>query len=166
VEAAEEIRRVVRFVAAFRAAYPDLLISVDTWRAEVGRKAIGEGAALINDTWAGAVYGYGLSRVGGFHPPPPRRCHPSNRVVCHEEVLIMRKVLGGIGIGAALMFSTTLGAGPAAADAPTPAPVASPSNLTMWLRPLASLVGSGSVTICPGQAMGSFGCSCPPGICL
>ncbi|WP_369028299.1 dihydropteroate synthase, partial [Nocardia farcinica] len=24
------------------------------WRAEVGRKAIGEGADLINDTWAGA----------------------------------------------------------------------------------------------------------------
>ncbi|WP_280450611.1 hypothetical protein, partial [Nocardia cyriacigeorgica] len=108
----------------------------------------------------------GPARGGGAPPPPPRRCHPSNRVVCHEEVLIMRKVLGGIGIGAALMFSTTLGAGPAAADAPTPAPVASPSNLTMWLRPLASLVGSGSVTICPGQAMGSFGCSCPPGICL
>ncbi|MBF6161003.1 dihydropteroate synthase [Nocardia cyriacigeorgica] len=54
VDAAEEIRRVVPFVAAIRAAYPDLLISVDTWRAEVGRKAIGEGADLINDTWAGA----------------------------------------------------------------------------------------------------------------
>ncbi|TLF79431.1 hypothetical protein [Nocardia cyriacigeorgica] len=76
----------------------------------------------------------------------------------------MRKALAGIGIGAGLMLATTLGAGPAAAEAP--APVASPSNLTMWLRPLASLVGSGSVTICPGQAMGSFGCSCPPGICL
>ncbi|MBF6478985.1 dihydropteroate synthase, partial [Nocardia cyriacigeorgica] len=37
VDAAEETRRVVPFVAAIRAAYPDLLISVDTWRAEVGR---------------------------------------------------------------------------------------------------------------------------------
>ncbi|MBF6436745.1 dihydropteroate synthase [Nocardia cyriacigeorgica] len=54
VDAAEETRRVVPFVAAIRAAYPDLLISVDTWRAEVGRTAIGEGADLINDTWAGA----------------------------------------------------------------------------------------------------------------
>ncbi|NEW26573.1 hypothetical protein [Nocardia cyriacigeorgica] len=76
----------------------------------------------------------------------------------------MRKVIGGIGIGAGLLLATTAGAGPAGAEAP--APVASPSNLTMWLRPLAGLVGSGSITICPGQHMGSFSCSCPPGICI
>ncbi|NEW39398.1 hypothetical protein GV794_03010 [Nocardia cyriacigeorgica] len=76
----------------------------------------------------------------------------------------MRKVLGGIGIGATLLLSTALGAGPAVAEAPTPA--SSPSNHTLWLRPLASLIGSGSVTICPGQHMGSFSCSCPPGICF
>ncbi|WP_280233231.1 dihydropteroate synthase [Nocardia cyriacigeorgica] len=54
VDAAEESRRVVPFVAAIRGAYPDLLISVDTWRAEVARAAVGAGADLINDTWAGA----------------------------------------------------------------------------------------------------------------
>ncbi|NEW54724.1 dihydropteroate synthase [Nocardia cyriacigeorgica] len=54
VDAVEETRRVVPFVAAIRAAYPELLISVDTWRAEVARTAVGEGADLINDTWAGA----------------------------------------------------------------------------------------------------------------
>ncbi|KAA0022586.1 dihydropteroate synthase [Antrihabitans cavernicola] len=54
VDATEEIRRVVPFVAAIREAYPDLLISVDTWRSEVARRAIREGADLINDTWAGA----------------------------------------------------------------------------------------------------------------
>ncbi|MGV9749383.1 dihydropteroate synthase [Nocardia farcinica] len=54
VDAAEETRRVVPFVAAIRAAYPDLLISVDTWRSEVARAAVAEGADLINDTWAGA----------------------------------------------------------------------------------------------------------------
>ncbi|WP_281919839.1 hypothetical protein [Nocardia cyriacigeorgica] len=105
----------------------------------------------------------GVPRPVGYSPPP-RRTHPINRVMRHEEVVAMRKVLGGIGIGTALLLSTALGAGPAAAEAP--APVAAPSNLTMWLRPLAGLVGSGSVSICPGQAMGSFGCSCPPGICL
>ena len=35
VDVAEEIRRTVPFVAAVRAAYPDLVISVDTWRHEV-----------------------------------------------------------------------------------------------------------------------------------
>ncbi|MCX5043767.1 dihydropteroate synthase [Aldersonia sp. NBC_00410] len=54
VDAAEEARRVVPFVAAIRAKYPDLLISVDTWRGEVARRAVAEGADLINDTWAGA----------------------------------------------------------------------------------------------------------------
>ncbi|GGG14807.1 dihydropteroate synthase [Rhodococcoides trifolii] len=54
VDAGEESRRVVPFVAAIRAAYPDLVISVDTWRGEVARQACAEGADLINDTWAGA----------------------------------------------------------------------------------------------------------------
>lgn len=54
VDAEEEIRRVVPFVEAIRDAYPDLLISVDTWRSEVARLACGVGADLINDTWAGA----------------------------------------------------------------------------------------------------------------
>ncbi|GAB2489550.1 dihydropteroate synthase [Promicromonospora xylanilytica] len=53
VDEAEEIRRVVPFVAAVRHAVPDLLVSVDTWRAGVARAAIDAGADLINDTWAG-----------------------------------------------------------------------------------------------------------------
>ncbi|UGT64228.1 dihydropteroate synthase [Nocardia asteroides] len=54
VDAAEESRRVVPFVAAIRSRYPELLISVDTWRAEVALAAGKEGADLVNDTWAGA----------------------------------------------------------------------------------------------------------------
>ena len=54
VDTAEESRRVVPFVAAIRERYPDVLISVDTWRSEVARASIAEGADLINDTWAGA----------------------------------------------------------------------------------------------------------------
>ncbi|MFD6273086.1 dihydropteroate synthase [Nocardia asteroides NBRC 15531] len=54
VDAAEETRRVVPFVAAIRAKYPELLISVDTWRGAVARAAVEAGADLINDTWAGA----------------------------------------------------------------------------------------------------------------
>jgi dihydropteroate synthase len=53
VDVAEEIRRVVPFVAAVRDRYPDVVISVDTWRAPVGRLAVAEGADLLNDTWAG-----------------------------------------------------------------------------------------------------------------
>ena len=53
VDAAEERRRVVPFVAAVRAAYPELVISVDTWRAEVARACLEEGADVVNDAWGG-----------------------------------------------------------------------------------------------------------------
>jgi dihydropteroate synthase len=53
VSPAEEIRRTVPFVEAVRAAYPDLVISVDTWRHDVGRAACEAGADLLNDTWGG-----------------------------------------------------------------------------------------------------------------
>ncbi|WP_284742482.1 dihydropteroate synthase [Amycolatopsis sp. RTGN1] len=54
VDAPEEIRRVVPFVTEIRTRFPELAISVDTWRHEVGRLACEAGADLINDTWAGA----------------------------------------------------------------------------------------------------------------
>ena len=63
VSEAEEIRRVVPFVAAVRQAVPDLLVSVDTWRAGVARAAIDAGADLINDTWAG--HDHDLVEVAG-----------------------------------------------------------------------------------------------------
>jgi dihydropteroate synthase len=50
----EETRRVVPFIAAVRQRYPNLVISVDTWRHEVARSALQAGADIINDTWAGA----------------------------------------------------------------------------------------------------------------
>jgi dihydropteroate synthase len=79
VDVAEEIRRVVPFVAAVRGRYPDLVLSVDTWRAEVGRAACMAGADLVNDTWAGADpglvevaaefgAGYVCSHTGGAVP--------------------------------------------------------------------------------------------------
>ncbi len=49
----EELRRVVPFVLRVRELFPELLVSVDTWRAEVAREVAAAGADLINDTWAG-----------------------------------------------------------------------------------------------------------------
>ncbi len=54
VGADEEKARVVDFVAAVRAEHPDLLISVDTWRASVGRAVLEAGADILNDAWGGA----------------------------------------------------------------------------------------------------------------
>jgi len=53
VEVGEEIRRTAAFVAAVRRRHPSLVISVDTWRAEVGRAVCEAGADLLNDAWQG-----------------------------------------------------------------------------------------------------------------
>ena len=75
----EEIDRVVEFIGQIRGAYPDLVISVDTWRHEVAGKACEAGAALLKDTWGGwdpalaevaAEFDAGLvcSHAGGLPP--------------------------------------------------------------------------------------------------
>lgn len=53
VDVAEEIRRTAGFVAAVREEFPDLVISVDTWRSEVARAVCDAGADLLNDAWGG-----------------------------------------------------------------------------------------------------------------
>jgi dihydropteroate synthase len=79
VDTAEEIRRTVDFVARVRAEFPDLIISVDTWRHEVGRAVCEAGADVLNDAWGGydprlaevaAEYGAGLvcTHAGGVVP--------------------------------------------------------------------------------------------------
>lgn len=84
VDAAEEIRRTADFVAAVRDRHPDLIISVDTWRHEVGRAVCESGADLLNDAWGGhdpqlaevaAEFGVGLvcTHTGGV--PPRTRPH-------------------------------------------------------------------------------------------
>jgi dihydropteroate synthase len=79
VDATEEIRRTAGLVAAVRRRHPALVISVDTWRAEVGRAVCAAGADLLNDPWQGAdpglavvaaEHGAGLvcSHAGGLPP--------------------------------------------------------------------------------------------------
>jgi dihydropteroate synthase len=53
VDVAEEIRRTATFIGAVRSRYPDVVISVDTWRHETGRAACEAGADLLNDSWGG-----------------------------------------------------------------------------------------------------------------
>ncbi|WP_341241219.1 dihydropteroate synthase [uncultured Nocardioides sp.] len=54
IDAAEEKSRVVDLVARVRETFPDLVVSVDTWRAEVGDAVCRAGADVLNDAWGGA----------------------------------------------------------------------------------------------------------------
>jgi dihydropteroate synthase len=79
VDVAEEIRRTVDTIAAVRAEFPEVVISIDTWRSEVAVEAVAAGADLLNDTWSGAdprlaevaaTTGVGLvcAHAGGLSP--------------------------------------------------------------------------------------------------
>ncbi|MFF4867115.1 dihydropteroate synthase [Streptomyces sp. NPDC002405] len=101
VTAEEEARRTVGFVAEVRRRFPDVVISVDTWRADVGEAVCEAGADLLNDAWGGvdprlaevaARYGTGLvcTHAGGAEP----RTRPHR--VTYDDVMadILRVTVG------------------------------------------------------------------------
>ena len=84
IGADEEIGRVLDLVEAVRERFPDLVISVDTYRPEVADAVCRAGADLVNDAWqapyeltaeVAARYGAGLvcTHAGGL--PPRTRPH-------------------------------------------------------------------------------------------
>ncbi len=102
VDAAEELRRVSGFVARLRDRHPDVVISVDTWRAEVGRAVAAEGADLLNDAWGGtepalaevaAEFGLGLVCTHAGHLPPRTRPH---RIAYDDVVVDIRETVVGL----------------------------------------------------------------------
>lgn len=52
VDAAEETRRVLPVIAGIRRRFPEAVVSVDTVKADVAERALGEGAAIVNDVSA------------------------------------------------------------------------------------------------------------------
>src|SRR6202030_1632872 len=84
VTPAAEIDRVAGLVAPVRERHPSVVISVDTWRAEVGEVVAQAGADLLNDAWGGADpalaevaarYGVGLVCSHAGRLPPRTRPH-------------------------------------------------------------------------------------------
>ncbi|ADJ43168.1 dihydropteroate synthase [Amycolatopsis mediterranei S699] len=130
VDVDEESRRVVPFVAEVRRRHPGLVISVDTWRHEVGRQVCEAGADLLNDTWAGADpklveiaaefgAGYVCSHVGGMpvrtdpypEPTPERPFWPRYDDVVADVVAELteaasRTVAAGVPRGGVLIDPT------------------------------------------------------------
>ena len=111
VDVREEIRRTAEFIAAVRAAYPDVVISTDTWRHEVAREACAAGADLINDSWGGwddklaavaAEAGAALVCSHAGSQLPRTRPHRVSYddvvadVIDHTQMLIDRAVAAGV----------------------------------------------------------------------
>lgn len=55
VPEAEEMKRVIPAIVAVKRQLPEVLISVDTWRASVAREALAAGACILNDISAGKL---------------------------------------------------------------------------------------------------------------
>lgn len=79
VSAEDERGRVLELVETVRERYPDIVLSVDTYRASVGDAVCRAGADLLNDAWGGweprlaevaATHGVGLvcTHAGGLAP--------------------------------------------------------------------------------------------------
>ncbi len=109
VDAAEEISRVVPFLEYARLAYPDVVLSLDTWRADVARAAGATGVDLVNDTWAGhdpdlvevaaqIGAGYVVSHTGGLPP----RTDPLDMTYGDDPLDVVADVLRTLGRGAAV----------------------------------------------------------------
>ncbi len=65
----DEIRRAVPLIDAIHRRFPDALISIDTWRANVARLAVEAGADLVNDIGAGLLDPDMLSTVAQLNVP-------------------------------------------------------------------------------------------------
>lgn len=111
VSTGEEIERTVAFVAAVRSAYPDLIISVDTWRHEVGEAVCRAGADLLNDAWGGydpelaevaAEHGVGIvcTHAGGVSPRtrPHRISYPDVMADVLQRTLAQAQRAAALGV--------------------------------------------------------------------
>ena len=51
VDAQEELRRVIPAIRAILAEFPEAVISIDTYKADVAEEALKAGASIVNDVW-------------------------------------------------------------------------------------------------------------------
>ena len=65
----EELRRIIPVIEMLVRIFPEILISVDTFRSEVAKASIGAGAAIINDISAGNLDDKMLETVAEYNVP-------------------------------------------------------------------------------------------------
>lgn len=69
ISESEELSRMLPVIALLVANFPDIIISVDTFRSSVAQKAIEKGAALINDISGGSIDDQMFKTVAALQVP-------------------------------------------------------------------------------------------------
>ncbi|EGV43591.1 dihydropteroate synthase [Bizionia argentinensis JUB59] len=69
VSETEELSRILPIIQSIITEFPDVLLSVDTFRSQVAKESILAGAALVNDISAGKLDANMLKVVGSLHVP-------------------------------------------------------------------------------------------------
>ncbi len=69
VDEQEELRRVIKAIAAVHDHFPEAIMSIDTWHAKVAREAVAAGAGMVNDISAGSVDKEMLTTVASLRVP-------------------------------------------------------------------------------------------------
>jgi dihydropteroate synthase len=95
VNADEEMQRVIPIIHALSKNYPDALISIDTYKAQVAEEAIQAGAHIVNDVW-GLRADEGLAFVAAKYKTPVILMHNRSNPASVE----VREKLGGAYTGA------------------------------------------------------------------
>ena len=65
----EELQRILPIINLIMKTFPDVLISIDTFRSGIAKKCIEAGACMINDISAGKLDGAMLQTVADLHVP-------------------------------------------------------------------------------------------------
>ena len=94
VNADEEMERVIPIVRALKQNFPDALISIDTYKAQVAEEAVRAGARIINDVW-GLRADDGLAAVAAKYNVPVILMHNRSNPASVE----VREKLGGAYVG-------------------------------------------------------------------
>jgi len=69
IDESEERERVIPCIRALITEFPDLILSIDTFRSGLAKEAVGEGASMINDISGGSLDSGMFSTVAQMHVP-------------------------------------------------------------------------------------------------
>lgn len=69
IDSVKEIQRVIPVIEAIHSAYPEIVLSIDTYQSSVASAAVSAGASIVNDISAGSMDPDMIACVASLHVP-------------------------------------------------------------------------------------------------